>query len=729
MVSDALPLFLQIVKQFLENKQSYHINRTRHDQSHKTRREGKESGNWLGSSKDAGHIKSWCDLGHKCVDRNQFSIMELIYALIAKMKLGHIIVNNPKPVENSEEYEQWVKTDALVISWILNTISEDIVESFLYIDTARKLWLEIEARCGIARALTFQSNMPAMFWSEALLTATYIINRLPTQVQPHKKKFDCRAIKDVFLGYALGQKGYMLYDLDKHSLLISRDVVFHEGVFPYAQKQLDPVTCTLPTNLDDPTSELSNNQEIAEGSSNNNSVELPIIQPETELSNEPVLRRSSKATSKPASMQDFYCTYVNSNDSAPHVTSFSILHICFLASLSNLQEPMSYKQACQSHEWGQAMETELDALHKNNTWDVTPLPKDKKAIGCRLIYKLKFKADGSVDKYKARVVAKGYNQIEEIDYVDSFPPVAKAVTVIILLVVAASKNWLLHHVGAAAELVAYSDADWASCVDTRRSLIGFCIFLGEALTSKAKGQSARRRTLEEKKYETSSIAANISSAYVTLLGGGKEKRKRVRQSRISSDVSIYCREKDHWKKECSKIHSNEGEMHLLAPLPREELEGQISSHLLKNDAQRHKLEDKVEHLSFENAKLKEGKKEVTSRNQQLKKELKKLQREVSIHKEAIKKAIDQATLDSPNTEEGSRVPSYWGRASFLDLGATIKIALYPFVGALALVSRDIPPESEENLDNILGKVETEMRDPPPAAASDYVAGDIPSEGA
>ncbi|KAL0440666.1 UNVERIFIED_CONTAM: Retrovirus-related Pol polyprotein from transposon RE2 [Sesamum radiatum] len=204
------------------------------------------------------------------------------------------------------------------------------------------------------------------------------------------------------LGYALGQKGYMLYDLDKHSLLISRDVVFHEGVFPYAQKQLDPVTCTLPTNLDDPTSEPSNNQEIAEGSSNNNSVELPIIQPETELSNEPVLRRSSKATSKPASMQDFYCTYVNSNDSAPH-------------------EPMSYKQACQSHEWGQAMETELDALHKNNTWDVTPLPKDKKAIGCRLIYKLKFKADGSVDKYKARVVAKGYNQIEEIDYVDSFP--------------------------------------------------------------------------------------------------------------------------------------------------------------------------------------------------------------------------------------------------------------------------------------------------------------------
>ncbi|KAL0433957.1 UNVERIFIED_CONTAM: Retrovirus-related Pol polyprotein from transposon RE1 [Sesamum latifolium] len=165
-------------------------------------------------------------------------------------------------------------------------------------------------------------------------------------------------------------------------------------------------------------SELPRTQEIAEGSSDNNSVKLPAIQPEIELNSEPVLRRSSRAISKPAWMQDFYCTY----------------------------EPRSYKQACQSQEWTQAMKAELDALHKNNTWDITPLPKDKRAIGCRWIYKLKLKADGSVDKYKARLVAKGYNQIEGIDYVDSFSPVAKAVTVRVLLAVAASKNWLLHHV-------------------------------------------------------------------------------------------------------------------------------------------------------------------------------------------------------------------------------------------------------------------------------------------
>ncbi|KAL0413944.1 UNVERIFIED_CONTAM: Retrovirus-related Pol polyprotein from transposon TNT 1-94 [Sesamum radiatum] len=92
------------------------------------------------------------------------------------------------------------------------------------------------------------------------------------------------------------------------------------------------------------------------------------------------------------------------------------------------------------------MDSELEALEKNNTWTVTPLLQDKKAIGCRWIYKLKLNADGSVNKHKARMVAKGYNQVEGIDYVDSFSLVAKAVTVRLLLAVIASLHLYLHHV-------------------------------------------------------------------------------------------------------------------------------------------------------------------------------------------------------------------------------------------------------------------------------------------
>ncbi|KAL0355625.1 UNVERIFIED_CONTAM: Retrovirus-related Pol polyprotein from transposon RE2 [Sesamum radiatum] len=107
-------------------------------------------------------------------------------------------------------------------------------------------------------------------------------------------------------------------------------------------------------------------------------------------------------------------------------------------------EPRNYNQASQQEEWQRAMQNEIAALKRNQTWDIVPLPKDKKAIGCRWIYKLKTKADGSIERHKARLVAKGYNQVPGIDYVDSFSPVAKSVTVIIFLAVAAALQWHVH---------------------------------------------------------------------------------------------------------------------------------------------------------------------------------------------------------------------------------------------------------------------------------------------
>ncbi|KAL0416885.1 UNVERIFIED_CONTAM: Retrovirus-related Pol polyprotein from transposon RE1 [Sesamum latifolium] len=75
------------------------------------------------------------------------------------------------------------------------------------------------------------------------------------------------------------------------------------------------------------------------------------------------------------------------------------------------------------------MHQEIIALEKNHTWDVVPLPLDKRPIGNKWVYKLKVKNDGSVERCKVRLVAKGFNQIEGVDYVDCFSPVAKAVTI------------------------------------------------------------------------------------------------------------------------------------------------------------------------------------------------------------------------------------------------------------------------------------------------------------
>ncbi|KAL0430390.1 UNVERIFIED_CONTAM: Retrovirus-related Pol polyprotein from transposon RE1 [Sesamum radiatum] len=71
-------------------------------------------------------------------------------ALRAKMKLGFINGKNPKPQESDDGFELWERADGMVISWILNSISKDIVESFLYIDTVRDLWVELESRYGVS---------------------------------------------------------------------------------------------------------------------------------------------------------------------------------------------------------------------------------------------------------------------------------------------------------------------------------------------------------------------------------------------------------------------------------------------------------------------------------------------------------------------------------------------------------------------------------------------------
>lgn len=115
----------------------------------------------------------------------------------------------------------------------------------------------------------------------------------------------------------------------------------------------------------------------------------------------------------------------------------------FTKSISTNRVPTSFEEAVPDSKWRIAME-ELDALDKNGTWSLHTLPQGKKLISCKWVYKINYKPDGQVERYKARLVLKGYNQVEGIDYHETFAPVAKHATICLFLTIASTQQWHLH---------------------------------------------------------------------------------------------------------------------------------------------------------------------------------------------------------------------------------------------------------------------------------------------
>ncbi|KAL0443868.1 UNVERIFIED_CONTAM: Retrovirus-related Pol polyprotein from transposon RE2 [Sesamum latifolium] len=260
----------------------------------------------------------------------------------------------------------------------------------------------------------FQTSLPIKFWGESILTATFLINRTPTKVlnrqspfqvlfgrnpsynhlrvfgclyfatnvDPQKSKFQKRAHRCILIGYALTQKAYKLYDLDDHVTMTSRDVLFYEDVFPYALNHPStPSTIPLP---------------IVPA---NSDIHIPLIFP----------NHSSAAVSPiPAKVTHRFCPL-----KLLPLLSLSALHFRQILHLFIGQTGL-FTKAVKYPEWREAMQAEIAALEQSHTWSLTPLPP-----------------------------AKGYNQVEGIDYTDSFSPVAKAVTVRLFLTLAAANGWFL----------------------------------------------------------------------------------------------------------------------------------------------------------------------------------------------------------------------------------------------------------------------------------------------
>ncbi|XP_056849759.1 retrovirus-related Pol polyprotein from transposon RE2 isoform X2 [Raphanus sativus] len=123
---------------------------------------------------------------------------------------------------------------------------------------------------------------------------------------------------------------------------------------------------------------------------------------------------------------------------------FNAKHQAFLDTITTDYVPKNFQEAVRDPRFNGAMKTEITALEDNHTWDVTTLPPGKKAIGCGWIYTNKYNADGTVERPKARLVARGNRQKAGLDYKDTFAPVAKMNTVRFLLKLSAAHRWEIH---------------------------------------------------------------------------------------------------------------------------------------------------------------------------------------------------------------------------------------------------------------------------------------------
>jgi hypothetical protein len=118
----------------------------------------------------------------------------------------------------------------------------------------------------------------------------------------------------------------------------------------------------------------------------------------------------------------------------------------YTALMCNLldEEPTCFEEAIQKKEWADAMTKEYQSIIKNDVWEIVPRPKSKDVVSSKWLFKIKHVVDGSIEKYKARFVARGFSQKEGIDYEKTFAPVARYTSIRTIIALAAKMKWKLH---------------------------------------------------------------------------------------------------------------------------------------------------------------------------------------------------------------------------------------------------------------------------------------------
>lgn len=324
--------------------------------------------------------------------------------------------------------------------------------------------------------MLYAADLPTEAWAEAFVTANYLRNIAPASGKPKtpfelfygrkpdvsilrafgstayvhvpkekRSKLDYRAEKGIMIGYPAFGKGYRIL-LDNGSIVSSRNVAFDETkVINKSFAYFEPTTI-----METPASTF-------------NGIDDSLGSPP----GSPRATSTSGATGidTPSFPDSLGSTEGGATDTTDRTTSTRFGRVSkppgewwknnastlalYTSKTSTPPEPTTYNEAINGPDadlWRMAMDEEIAALAANNTWELTAPPANTKIIPTRWVYKIKTDANGNIERYKARLVVKGYRQIEGIDYDEVFAPVSKYATLRAVCAIAAARDYEIHQV-------------------------------------------------------------------------------------------------------------------------------------------------------------------------------------------------------------------------------------------------------------------------------------------
>ncbi|KAJ4792962.1 Pol [Rhynchospora pubera] len=332
--------------------------------------------------------------------------------------------------------------------------------------------------------------VPKFLWAEAVNTACHVVNRACIRSQlkktpfelwfghtpnisyfrvfgskcfvldesPKVTKFDAKSLPGIFVGYSTTSKAYRVYLPNSKVVIESINVKFDEKVLEESKEgnsivgtQVEEAPQEIesqpqaqpPVIIEEP---LNRVDDILIGGETHEEGILDTTQNETPH-DDPQPQPSLQPVHEPPEVLREVSSHPLTNvigDPREGVRTRSSLHqtIGHCAFVSQL-EPKSFKEANVDPNWIVAMQEELNQFERNQVWELVPLPKSKKVIGTKWVFRNKLSEDGIVVRNKARLVAQGFKQQEGIDFEETFAPVARLESIRMLLAFAANKGFTL----------------------------------------------------------------------------------------------------------------------------------------------------------------------------------------------------------------------------------------------------------------------------------------------